>query len=93
MAEQQLPALFKGATHRHLGTGEPVKAVQWKKDGDHPKVERYPIEKRSYKGLLIAGEKDSYALRFGDWVVETESGKLRVVNAGRFESQYKPVGA
>ena len=67
---------FAGATHRLNATGQYVKAVCWKKDGDHPKVERYPIERRQYKGLLVVDEKRKLALRFGDWILEDEKGRL-----------------
>jgi hypothetical protein len=76
---EKLPAPFEGATHRLNGV-EPVKAVQWKKDGDHPQVVRYPIERREYKGLLEAGPKEKYALRFGDWVIEDADGRLFVLD-------------
>jgi len=78
------PKAFEGATHR-LATGAFVKAIRWKKDGDHPKVERYPIERREYKGLLVVGPKEKYALRFGDWVVEDEQGRLYVADGQRLK--------
>lgn len=79
MSEQQLPPAFAGATHR-LADGTPVKAVQWKKDGDHPRVERYPIERREYKGLLRTHDanKLKLALRFGDWILEDAQGRMWV---------------
>ena len=73
---KELPPLFEGATHRLAGSGEPVKAVQWKKDGDHPKVERYPVERREFKGLLTAGPKQKFGLRFGEWILEDAKGRL-----------------
>jgi hypothetical protein len=77
MDEAKLPPLFAGATHR-LMSGEPVKALRWVKDGDHPMVERYPIERREYKGMLIAGPKDKFALRFGEWIIEDSRGRMWV---------------
>ena len=76
---KELLALFEGATHRLAGSGEPVKAIQWKKDGDHPKVERYPVERRGFKGMLVAGPKEKFGLNFGDWVIEDAVGRLYVV--------------
>lgn len=78
---------FPGATHVESATMEFVKAVRWVKDGDHPKVERYPVEKGrrpghelAPKGLLRAGPREKYALRFGDWVLEDSAGRLYVVS-------------
>jgi len=89
-----LPPLFKGATHRMVNGGEPVKAVCWKKDGDHPKVERYPIERRSYKGLLVAGPKDKLALHFGDWIIEDAKGRYWIEPAGALSTaKYAPLGS
>lgn len=68
---------FEGATH-YMRSGEPVKAVRWVKDGDHAKVERYPVERREFKGLLVAGPKEKYGLRFGEWIVEDAVGRLWV---------------
>jgi hypothetical protein len=75
MDAQNLPPLFEGATHRLAGGG-PVKAVRWVKDGDHAKVERYPIERREFKGLLVAGPKEKFGLRFGEWILEDAEGRL-----------------
>lgn len=72
------PALFEGSTHRMHPGGEPVKAIRWVRDGDHPLVERYPIERREYKGLLVAGPKEQYGLRFGEWIIEDAKGRLWV---------------
>jgi len=89
----QLPPLFEGATHRRVDGGEPVKAVHWKKDGDHPMVERYPIERRGYKGLLVAGPKEKFALNFGDWVVQDAAGRIWVETAASFAAKYAAPGA
>jgi len=91
MDAAKLPALFEGATHRIAGSGEPVKAVRWAKDGDHPLVERYPIEKREYKGLLVAGPKDKFALRFGEWILEDAAGRLWVEPAQELPAKYEAV--
>jgi hypothetical protein len=93
MAEKELPALFEGATHRNTLTGEPVKAVRWVKDGDHPKVERYPIEKRRFKGQLVVSAKEKYGLVFGDWVIEDGAGRLFVRDHERFIHDYTAPGA
>ncbi len=90
--DQQTPALFEGATHRLHGV-EPVKATRWLKDGDHPKVERYPVERREFKGLLVAGPKDKYALRFGEWIIEDAKGRLYVVSAQELPASYEPIKA
>jgi len=78
MDAEKLPALFEGATHRLAGSGEPVKAVRWVKDGDHDMVVRYPIERREFKGLLEVGPKEKYGLRFGEWIIEDAKGRLWV---------------
>lgn len=65
-------------THKLVDGGAPVRAVRWAKDGDHPRVERYPIERREYKGLLTVDSKNKVALRFGDWIVEDAAGRLWV---------------
>lgn len=80
MDTQKLPPLFEGATHRIADSGVPVKATQWNRDGDHPMVERYPVEKREFKGLLTVDPKRKFALRFGDWIIETEDGRIYVVD-------------
>lgn len=90
MSKEQLPALFEGATHRINGV-EPVKAIRWVKDGDHPKVERYPIERREFKGLLVAGPKEKFALRFGEWILEDAQGRLYVVSAQELPPSYVPI--
>jgi len=87
MDAAKLPALFEGATHRLAGSGEPVKAVRWVKDGDHELVERYPVERREFKGLLVAGPKEKYGLRFGEWILEDAKGRLWVES-----SQALPTG-
>lgn len=88
MEKAELPPLFEGATHRLNGV-EPVKAVQWNKDGDHPKVSRYPIERRDAKGLLDAGE-NQFALRFGEWILEDSVGRLWVEAAQELPAKYVP---
>jgi len=90
---QELPKLFEGATHRIAGSGEPVKATQWKKDGDHPLVERYPIERRDYKGLLTAGPKQKFGLRFGEWILEDAKGRLWVEASPLSSTKYLPINA
>jgi hypothetical protein len=91
MDEPKLPPLFEGATHRIVGSGEPVKAVRWVKDGDHPLVVRYPVERRDYKGLLVAGTKDKFALRFGEWIIEDAKGRLWVESSQELPEKYVAV--
>ncbi len=78
--------------------GARVRAKQWKKDGDDPRVERYPIEKRDYKGIMRVesvreGEKAyRLALKFGDWIVEDEKGRVFIVGAD-FSEKFKAIEA
>lgn len=73
-------------THKRSDTGELVKATIWKKDGDHPMVERYPIEgRREYKGLLAVDAKTKFALRFGDAIIEDKEGRIYVVDNRRLK--------
>ena len=71
---------FDGATHVTLNAegkvAEYYKVTHWKKDGDHPDVVRYPIERREYKGLLVKDGKHKFALRFGDYIVENAKGRV-----------------
>lgn len=83
----KLPELFEGATHR-IGGVEPVKATRWVKDGDHPKVQRYPIERRELKGLLDAGPKRKFGLRFGEWILEDAKGRLWVESSQELPAKY-----
>jgi hypothetical protein len=91
MAKQPQPAVVAptkfSPTHKRLDTGELVMATRWRKDGDYSLVERYPIERREYKGLLVVGPKEKYALRFGDWVVEDEAGRIYVVDGQRLRDE------
>jgi hypothetical protein len=80
----------EGGQYKNKQTGEVVKATRWQKDGDHPLVVRYPIERREYKGLLEVSPKEKHTLVYGDWVVETESD-IYVVPAGKFGSVYEEV--
>jgi hypothetical protein len=79
----------EGGDYRDRMTGEKVTAICWQKDGDHPLVERYPIEKRDFKGLLVNGPKDKQALCYGDWVCEDEKKRLYVVSAAAFPRRYQ----
>jgi hypothetical protein len=90
--DNNLPPLFAGATHRLNGI-EPVKVVRWEKDGDHPKVRRYPIEGRAFKGLLELGPKDKHALRFGEFIVEDAQGRMYVVSSQALPEAYVPAEA
>lgn len=87
------PKAFAGATHYVPAMGVYVKATHWKKDGDHPLVERYPIERRIWKGIIGAGTKESHALKFGDWIIEDEKGRLWVVGGPGLPSDYEPLAA
>lgn len=77
-------------THLRVGDDMPVKAVRWVRDGDHPKVERYPIEGREFKGMLKDGD-NTFALRFGDWVLEDDKGRIWIMDALKFAAQYAEV--
>lgn len=86
-----LPALFEGTTHRIAASGAPVKATRWVKDGDHPMVERYPIERREFKGLLVVGPKADFALRFGEWILEDAEGRMWVESTQDLPAKYVPI--
>jgi len=91
MSEKEtMPATFDGATHR-IACGEPVKAIRWIKDGDHPRVERYPIERREFKGLLVVDAKNKHALRFGEWILEDADGRLWVQSSQELPALYVPI--
>lgn len=81
----------EGGEYRDKASGERITATCWRKDGDHELVVRYPIEGRVYKGLLIVGEKDKHALRYGDWVCKDAKGRMYVVSAESFADRYEPV--
>lgn len=89
MIEDKTAPAMAGATH--LLAGNPVKAIRWEKDGDHPLVVRYPVEKRDYKGLLIAGEKEKFGLRFGEWILEDAHGRLWVEPSQALPDKYEPI--
>lgn len=100
MEKAELPALFEGATHRIMPGGEPVKVTRWLKDGDHPQVERYPHEKGNrpgaalaFKGLLRAGPKVKFGLRFGEYIVEDAKGRLYIIGAQELPGAYVPLKA
>jgi len=82
---------FEGATHVTSG-GKAVKATHWKKDGNHPAVVRYPIERRRYKGLIEVSPKNKLALCFGDWILEDGDGNIWVERGPELDpSKYQPV--
>lgn len=72
----------------HYLDGQPVKAVRWLKDGDHPKVQRYPIEGRDFKGLLVVDSKQKFGLRFGEWIIEDAEGRLWVEGSQELPAKY-----
>lgn len=82
---------FDGATHWNNETGEHVRAVRWVKDGDHPLVERYPIERREFKGLIVVSDKEKHALRFGEWVLQDDQGRIWVEAAQTLPAKYVEV--
>ena len=88
MIDKNIPPSFDGATHRIGDEGEPVKITHWVKDGDHPLVERYPIEGRDYKGLLAVNPKLKFSLRFGEWIIETADGRIYVESAQTLPAKY-----
>lgn len=82
---------MQGATHK-LSDGSLVKATHWVKDGDHAKVERYPIERRDFKGLLVIDAKTKFALRFGEWIIENAAGKFWVESSQKLPTdKYTPI--
>jgi hypothetical protein len=93
MFEMSEQAEFAGATHRRKADGLAVKATCWRRDGDHPAVERYPIERRQYKGLLVnpANPKAKVALVFGDWIVEDARGRMWPVGDSVFSEAYESI--
>lgn len=91
MTDKQEPAPFDGATHRLAGV--PVKATHWVKDGDHPLVERYPVERREFKGLLTAGPKEKFGLRFGEWILEDADGRIWVESSQELPAKYVSIDA
>jgi hypothetical protein len=82
---------FQGATHKRIDTGELVKATHWRKDGDHPLVERYPIERRHFKGLLVVSAKEKHALHFNDWIIEDGLGRIVVESPDSMAEKYAPL--
>lgn len=91
MAKQKPAADAFAPTHERIESGELVRAVRWVKDGDHPDVVRYPIEKRDYKGLLVIDAKTRFALRYGDWILEDAVGRRWVMDARECAAQYAEV--
>ena len=79
----------EGGEYQDKASGERIHALCWRRDGDHPLVQRYPIDGRAYKGLLIAGPKDKQAVRFGDWICEDAAGRLYAVSAEAFAERYQ----
>jgi len=51
-------------------------------------VQRYPIAKRNFDGLLVLSPKEKFALRFGDWIVESKGGVF-IVPADRFAERFE----
>lgn len=92
MAKLEKTLTIEGGHYLRAGAGASVVAVQWNKDGDHPLVQRYPIDGRDYKGLLEISPKEKYALRFGDWIVE-DGKHTYVVDAARFAAEFKEASA
>lgn len=83
---------MEGATHKHKATGAPVRATHWVKDGDHPDVVRYPIERREFKGLLVCSDgKTKLALRFGEWIVEDAKGRAVAKTPDQFAAEYAAI--
>lgn len=91
MATVERTVTVEGGQYRNKATGEVVTAIRWLKDGDHPMVVRYPVERRAYKGLLEVSQKEKYSLNYGDWIVETEAEAVYVVPADKFGALYEEV--
>jgi len=77
----------EGGHYRDRATGAKVLAVRWNKDGDHPAVQRYPIDGRAIKGLIEISPKEKYNLRFGDWVIE-DGDQVYVIEAEKFAARF-----
>lgn len=91
MAKIEKTVTIEGGHYMQKGASASVIATCWKNDGDHPAVTRYPIDGRGFKGLLAVSAKERFGLRFGDWVVEDQQGRLYVVDGARFAAQYVEV--
>lgn len=82
-------------TYKNKGT---VKAVRWFKHGDHPAVKPFdkspgdyiPFKKDSAGCIEV--EYDSVLFVFpGDYIVETEDGKITAFGPEEFESKYSGI--
>jgi hypothetical protein len=95
MSTVERTVTVEGGQYRNKSTGEVVTAIRWQRDGDHPLVVRYPVERRAYKGLLEVSPKEKYTLNYGDWIVETDpadpAGHVYVVPAEKFGALYEEV--
>ena len=62
----------------------PVKATQWKKEGDHDKV----VQDASNKFVLV-NEYGSTEVNDGDWIVEFATGEIHVVRDFAFKLRFE----
>lgn len=65
-----------------------VEAVQWFKDGDHPKVyvkENDPNPQNGY--IYTNGE---IIISPGDWIITNDSGELFSLNSIEFNERFEP---
>jgi len=90
MAKIKRTIEIEGGEYLDKITGGTITAVCWAKDGDHPLVERYPIERRDFKGLLVVGPKEKYALHYGDWICEDAEARIYIASAEAFAGRYEP---
>lgn len=96
MAKVYKQIAVEEGTFKNKDTGEVIVATQWSKEGDHPRVTRYPIDGRRYRGIIKnggAGGTDDLALVYGDWVCEDEKGRLFVKSDEQMKAQFSEVKA
>lgn len=65
-----------------------VDAVQWFKDGDHPRVDKFCHDGVQY----IWTGNQYFPVEPGDWIIFKPNGTSCVVKPGVFEETYEPVG-
>ena len=79
----------------------PVEAVRWWKQGDHPEVHEwntgiFGVPTRTclycHQAYSVHGEVHSYTVCPGDWVIDdTEAGVILVMRHSLFEKRYQPL--
>lgn len=66
-----------------------VEAVQWFKDGDHPKVYKKQDLNPDVGCIDTIGGKTTIIYP-GDWIVTNESGELFSLNSIEFNERFEP---